>query len=364
MTQETNAPLHDRPIKLADFDKLIALHEKRAERNFDTEDLIPKRLDFAPGRDGKRPTVLVSNGDFKNLPLSLLSLHQTYALLDIPGGYADRLLKHDPDFLCENMRRAAKETPDSWLVRFREPENGGDPYVRAVLKNNFACVDNVDVLKTLAEVKDAAAQVKLVEPTLRGQVLGDTINIQTISSDLKIKRGDDWYHPGLHVINSETGESRTQIDAALYRTLCTNSLVSGSDSGIRFSQYHVGRRLDTLHEDILNVVRNLKDIMAPTMTMLKRSQEYTIRGLDAPDSDVPDRLRSAINTSSKTKCGGEVVDLFLARRDYTVYGLIQAISRIANEQVPTIATRLRGLAGNPNRSALRAVLTQTCSKAA
>lgn len=356
------AQLEDKPVETIKLGALLQRFRRRDENLFDMENVIPRQVSFEPVKETGAFVAMDAGEGF--MPLTRDAFSQVCRRLKVPYKYAVGLHKHDPEFLCETLHRQAKDSNDAWLVRGVQ---NGDQKVRAVLRNAWACFDNVDLLTMLQDsLKDAADNVKLLNTGQNiSDLVGDNMALGLIVPNKRIGKRDDRYFPALSIYNSEIGNGQTRVDGALYRMICTNGMRLSDEDGERsvvFSQYNAARQIGHLHESILNTlkfaVEGAEDAQKKILNLRKRA----IKGLRSADSDVADQLRSLINKSTKTSHGKPIIDLFLGRDDHSVHGLVQAVSRYANEVPAVDAERLRRAAlALPEHANLRRLTTKAAA---
>ena len=159
----------------------------------------------------------------------------------------------------------------------------------------------------------------------------------------EVRRGDI-VQAGVVIANSEVGASSLRISPMVYRLICTNGLISGSE----LRQHHVGRGLDPNEDGATEFYRDETCRAVDRAFWLKVVDTVDAAMNEALFGQLVDKLRVAAGEPLDAK-PSEIVEV-VARRfglteaeqdgvlqqlalgaDWTHYGVVNAVTRIAED---------------------------------
>jgi len=243
--------------------------------------------------------------------------------------------------LFKNGIRDGRVDPDK-VFKFRTYNDGT---LRAMLSEQYGYIDNVWYLE---ELRKAFNTLGGDEPGFihwRGNA--DTIYANLLIPDSLTTEGDGDYGTLLSVGNCEIGKRRWSLMAGLFRGICTNGLIFDLKVLDRVNQVHRGDiDLVKIREKLVEGVqggvpaivaykdqflqmRDHKLVVPPTQMIAQIAQDY--------------QLSSGPNGQAV-----EVVKQFNKheRADRNLFGIVNAITRAAQEYDPAEHVRLDEIGGN------------------
>lgn len=261
---------------------------------------------------------------------------QIGARVRIPKMYYDRMLSNSPDLLAQNVNHWLGKEPEKRMVRTL------DGSARAFLSGRFRPLDNIDLMEAvLPEIANTEMRVESCEVT-------DTrlyLKAFTPKITAEIRKGDV-VQAGIIISNSEVGAGSLQVSPMIFRLVCSNGLIA-SDSSLR--KYHVGR----LSESLEGAVQFYSDrtIAADNKAFFLKVKDI-VRGVMTQDtfSALVGRMRETTNNEIQRdpvafvedvtdKYGfqederGKLLRWLVAGGDMTQYGLLNAITRTAHDEI-------------------------------
>lgn len=243
-----------------------------------------------------RPVFDVPGTGRRSFALTGFSRGQFLARAGIPQGYADTLLKHDPDLLRHSVQRLLPRlSPDSLFVR-----TVGDT-AKGVLSAAYRPIDAVAVFQSYVERSLANGYV----PHL-GEITDTRAFLSFIEQEpIEIFPGE-WVILGTELRTSDYGNGKLDLSLAILRLLCKNGMTGFS----MFSKIHLGRRFTgedfggheileisnkTIELDSATVQSALTDAMGSTRTagraLVERLQKTAAPGEPFTVTGAIERLR-------------------------------------------------------------------------
>lgn len=265
---------------------------------------------------------------------------QLSADLGIPKRYYDRLLGAEKlSLLAANLTSWA--TDDSGYAGKTRLVRTVGSRCRAILSDQYRPIDSWDVAATcLEQLGNERAEV------LRSYVDDDRLNLTAIRSDVGREFTDGGgrtrtVHPGVRIINDETGGGACVVEPFAFDTVCTNGVVFGRHAlgdALRF--VHLGGR-ETLRRIILSeetrrlanqtIYASIRDTVHATFSPEKFGQlvdlccAATARRIDAPADAVFEVVRERYGMTEQQR--DRALEFFLAANDRTQYGLAMAVNQ-------------------------------------
>lgn len=264
------------------------------------------------------------------LNVNHLAHAQIGAKLGIPKAYYDRMLSEKPSLLSENVNGWLEFDDEVRLARTL------DGTLRALVSDRYRPLDYLDMMvhalpifKELklevksAEVTDTRLYFKAISPNLKGDVkVGDIVN---------------W---GVSASNSEVGAGALDLSGFSYRLACLN----GAKHESVFRRNHIGKRNEVGEEAEQFFTDETKAADDKALWLKFRD---TLRGIlsDEHFGKVLHKMRQAANRDMvdpvKTVAvvarrftmtqqqSAEIFKLLGREKDYTQYGLAQAVTSLA-----------------------------------
>ncbi len=287
----------------------------------------------------------------KPLELTTYAHSQFAAALEIPQKYYDKMRVAQPELLANNINTWLKADPER-----RRMIRTLDGKVRANLSDRYRPLDHFDLAHaSLPALQEAGAQIVSAEVTdLRFYIKAI---FPTLSTELPegFKYGDgqhkfldkDLVIATVTISNSEVGAGSLKVEAGFYKTRCTN-LAIFADAGMK--KYHVGRsavaELDSAVELFTDETRKADDkaFWMKVRDIVKAScnREIFLSQVEKMRAATTDRIVSTdlpqVIEITRKKFGlpellqGELLTHLIQGQDLTRWGLLNAVTRAAEDQ--------------------------------
>lgn len=310
--------------------------------------------------------------EIERLPLTEHAHRQVADKLEIPWRYYDRMRQsHNGQLLSQNVN-AWLPARERRLVRILDWDGKGDK-IRALLSDHYRIMDNYamfflalkefkkrDVVVHRADLTETHMYLKAIIPHTREE----------------IRKGDSVI-PGIVLRNSEVGASAFRVEPFLLRELCSNGMIGPA----HLARIHLGPRKgigriasrETMRLTDKLVASQVKDLIKATFDP-KIFKEWVkqLRDNTEVEMDEPTKAVEAVSTnfgmSEKEKESllkhFTSADEATGAADYTQYGMVNGITRVARDlqdDNPDRAVELESAAGQFSampESELRQVLKQ------
>jgi hypothetical protein len=306
------------------WDRLVPRDELRLEEG---RLCFPRRYAL-PGNNG-------------SLQLNDWSTLQLCQRLGVPTGYfrrcpsllQDSQVNHWLRHPETDRKERESEPPESrFLLRAK-----GDT-LRGFLTERYSPVGNADLMRVLAPalretgysirwcaITDGSLHVRLTDERQRREVLpGDAVIA------------------GLHLSNSEVGKRRVTVDTLVWRLVCLNGLIALVKGKSLFSARHVGLSVPELADKLPAMIQRA---VTEGETVIERFQRATTVHLSNPegviatiasDWGLSQAMEERITTALLTERLGQ---------QETLYGLVNAVTNVAQRLPPDDRYTLETLAG-------------------
>jgi hypothetical protein len=296
-----------------------------------------RRLEMVTSGGAVVMRMIDDNGSDMIEPLDIrpIAHKQIKDYLKIPAAYYDRMLDGYPDLLTHNVNSWFRREPAQRMLRTL------DGSARAFRSNSYRRIDNLEILQAVlpiigkipdarfesCQITESRMYIKVINPRLQTEVsVGDVVQA------------------GVMISNSEVGEGSVSIQPLILRLVCMNGMVV-NDAGIR--RRHVGRANATDENFLLYSDRTLAAEDHAFMLKIQDTVEAAVDearfgqvvGLmrDAAQAritttDIPAVVKLASKDFKLTEGEGEgVLNRFVEDRNYTLYGLANAVTRFSQD---------------------------------
>ena len=155
---------------------------------------------------------------------------QMASKLNMPKVYYDRMLRHCPDLLAQNVNHWLGQSEDTSLVRSLRGQ------MRAILSDRYRIIDHHDILAmVLPEIGEMGDGMKIASC----QVTDSRMYLKVINTNIEeaISVGNP-VQAGFILSNSEIGNGSVSVEPFLYYLACTNGMILKDH---RQRKNHVGR---------------------------------------------------------------------------------------------------------------------------
>jgi hypothetical protein len=290
-------------------------------RMLEPVDLVERldRFQAAFPEDGGARLVALSGGSDRTLELTDHALGQILARLGIPAQYFNR---------CPSNLQWAQA--NHWIQNVPGDKNTmlrlvQGNRVRAALSESYTAFDDVDVVPMVADVLDG--EDCRVHADFSAEYTHLRITFPKTATEVKV---GDVVQAGVHISNSEVGCRAVHVDALVHRLVCTNGLVS-SEYASRASIRHVGNPA-RLKDYVRQAIGDARDGSADLIRRFKASVDHVI---SEPERLLERHGKEHDLTQAQLKAA---LEAFAASGDHTLFGAVNAITRIAQSE-PTFERR-------------------------
>lgn len=242
--------------------------------------------------------------------------------------------------LFKNGIRDGRTDPDK-LFKFR---TYGDGTLRAMLTDRYAIVDNVWYLEHLTNVfADYAEQPFFDYFSSDGDTLHGNLRIPGIEA----KRSDSEFGGMLFIGNCEIGTARISIAPAVWRQICTNGMM-GWAPGLKWTKVHRGDiDLGGLASSITAQIATAIPQITSGLEAIDAAHSHTlVAGVKMSQliAQVAEEFKMTTGPNGQAR---QMVAEFTAHEQgfRSLYGVVNAITRIAQNQEPAERLRLEETAG-------------------
>lgn len=250
----------------------------------------------------------------------------------IPKKYYDRMQESGLHELTAQNINAWIRDKEKRLVQVL------DGQARAILSDRYRTIDNFDVveiaLDNLMQYKDAG--VHIVRCDLSDTKMYIKAILQGIEGEIKV---GDPVQQGLIISNSEVGSGSFKVEPFLWRLTCSNGMISES----ALTKIHLGAARDgvQIYSDMTKqlqdetLISEIRDVIGATfdrtvfdawMADLQQATEVKI----AQPTIAVDNVVAHFDLGEEKK--KSILDFFTAGEDASQYGLINAITRTAQDE--------------------------------
>jgi len=272
--------------------------------------------------------------------------------IGVPKVYYDRMRAEAPELLAANVNHWFNAQPGKQMVRTL------DGKVRGFLSDRFRAWDNYDLLNAAFPVLQGRnAVIQSCEVTEKHFFLKATFPELSTEIPCSMRVGDI-VDVGFSLRNSEIGFSSLAVEPFFNFRVCTNGMISNHAQ----RKYHVGKRADTqdaVEEILRNETRDMRDtafwmqIQDVLQTVVSRDimmqhvEQFTATTRNVITADPVKVVEVARRTFALSEAqGGGILQHFLKSGDMSQWGLINAVTRTAQDQADyEDATMLERLGG-------------------
>ena len=295
---------------------------------------------------------ITPNGHTERFSINDIAHTQIAENVGIPSRYYNRMRDSAPELWKTNVNHWLQAQPEKRLVRTL------DGHMRAMLSDRFRPMDH-------CEVAEALLPAVLSDPTNRVescQVTDKKFYLKVVSPRLTadVKKGDP-VQAGIVISNSEVGLGALSAQLMIYRLVCTNGMIAGTQyGGMRTN--HLGGKIDlgdmcsqyfsdnTKRLDNAAFFAKLSDtvrgFLSPEnfQSVVKRLTESTEEKIMGDPIQAIEVVQKQANLSDGEKTG--VLRHLIEGGDLSRYGIVNAITRYSQDVADyDRATELEQLGG-------------------
>lgn len=225
-----------------------------------------------------------------------------------------------------DLMRRRLERDRQWRLRLRGRA------VRGILSEHYQPFDNhkiISIWETVGKPELFEYQLMLDDSFffLRAMMIEDHTNTSKLGGLVK----------GFFVRNSEVGTSALAAGASIYRLVCSNGLVESVYMKAPLHQRHVWIDEPAFTKKFRSAVYNSLEIAEWTMRQMADANLFP--------ATLDDLIKSLDDLGLDEQLRNTAVDSFLAEDDYSLLGVVNALTSTARDLVPRKRFELEAAAG-------------------
>lgn len=277
--------------------------------------------------------------------LSDTAISQLAAWSNVPVSYLHLLRGVDTNLFDLNatkgLQRAVKEGNDrETFLRTRTFENGG--IMRAMLSDRYSTIDNLPILKILAEVVPGGRLSHM-------RYSGDTFRSNILIPDVCREENDSDYGGGISVLNNETGGGAYRQRPFVFRHICCNGNVWDRKDGFRYAKVHKGEIVwNTLKASIVDNLNRQIPIVNDLITKVLSLKTVTLTESEIKKAVVfiTDRELLSRKVAQSWYEGFKVeANTSMTGSMFSAFGVVQGLTRAAQDQTLELQELMESLSG-------------------
>lgn len=253
--------------------------------------------------------------------------------IGIPAKYYDRMLTESPALLADNVNHWLHAEPERRMVRTL------DGTARAFLSDRYRRIDNDDIAQVVLPILMGSPDIQV----LSAEITERKMYLQAVFPrvEREVKKGDV-VQAGLLITNSEIGTGGFNVSPLVYRLLCLNGMTG--QHALR--KYHVGRRAmsedgsyeifssETVQADDKALMLKVRDVVRASMDKLAFDRQVEVLRDATQTPEIVNPVK-AVELLTKqvglaTDEANNVLTNIIKGGDLTQYGLVQAVTAVAN----------------------------------
>lgn len=280
---------------------------------------------------------------------------QLQSHLEIPAKYYDRLRAEAPQLWTTNVNHWLQTKETRRMIRTL------DGRARAFLSDRYRRLDNEDVCEAALPILLEAEDIRIISAEVTHRRLYLKAIFPRIEKEVRV---GDIVQAGVVIGNSEIGHGSLYVKPFSYRLICLNGMVS---EDAPWKAYHLGAIGDEIDGLALRdetqrardkaLMMTLQDaIRAASGGAFDRIIERMREATEGPKVTKPvPAIEVLARTVGLTKGEGEsVLERLIRDRDYSRYGVANAVTNLANDvdsydrasELEVIGGRVLDLAAN------------------
>lgn len=196
-------------------------------------------------------------GKCKTLSMTDYSLRALCSKLGLPAAYITKCItERKADLAEKNMNTWLREYGNALFVR------ATDDHIRGVLSSRYSSYDVDCMLKDIADVMGDIDRYEVKQSLLNEERL----HLRFVGKDPLNVAGEDLF-PGFTIDSSDIGRSCLEVNAIIYKQVCTNGLMLPRRFESLLLQRHIGIDTQDLREEFIYSI----DKIGPLITKMETS---------------------------------------------------------------------------------------------
>lgn len=263
---------------------------------------------------------------------------QIAAHTNVPLRYYQKMAAEAPELLVRNVTHWFQEDPARRMVRTM------DGKARAFLSDRYRRIDNDQIFQAAGQaLVESGAPVEVVSTEVTDRKLYIQAKFPMLERNVQV---GDPVQGGLIITNSEIGAGALEIRPMIYRLICTNGMVRGTDADSgRLRRHHLGPRIeagedysiyseDTLRADDKALMLKIRDSilsLSDPELFIKLVEQMKAAAGGIPVANPIKAVEELGKVFSFREAEvTRITENLIADRDYSRYGMLNAVTKLAN----------------------------------
>ena len=264
-------------------------------------------------------------------PFSRYAFGQLCTKLEVPVRYVERCFKEgEVDLATDNLNTWLENYQKSLLIRTHQGR------ARGILSDRYSPFDTpeiLDVITRTLDVDDYLVKGYYISP--------ERFHIRLTQRTMMKVNGEDLF-AGIQIDSSDVGRSTLLVRFFIFKQVCTNGLCISKDSGLLFTQKHIGISKEEFSSELEVAVAKLPEIIQSFEEAIKESEQEEI--LVGENSPVLTMLSTQIKLSEKQV--ERTLEIMNDKYEQTHWGLINSLTELAQDFSLERRIEIENMAGN------------------
>ena len=281
---------------------------------------------------------VTDTGEVRHSPMSRWALSQLGTKIGVPSRYLEKCI-------ASGRIDLAKDNVNSWLADYNKDlfirEYRGS--IRGILSNRYSVCDSSEILSAV----DGA--VDLSKYKIKGSYLSpERLHVRLIGKEMLPVEGEDLF-PGIFIDSSDVGRNVLVVQFGIWKQVCTNGLCISKAGGVLFSQKHIGITPEEFYEGLNASLKNIDPLTENAVQWVEFAKDKRVKGLSKSNtSDEIEEFINRLKLSAKLPedKATKVFDLMSAKYDHSQWGLINALTEVAQDFTLDKRIEIENYAGN------------------
>ena len=275
------------------------------------------------------------SGVTRHSPMSRWSLSQLGTKIGVPSRYLEKCI-------ASGRIDLAKDNVNSWLADYNKDlfirEYRGS--IRGILSNRYSVCDSSEILSAV----DGA--VDLSKYKIKGSYLSpERLHVRLIGKEMLPVEGEDLF-PGIFIDSSDVGRNVLIVQFGIWKQVCTNGLCISKAGGVLFSQKHIGITPEEFYEGLNASLKNIDPLTDHAVQWVEFAKDKRVKGMNTSDEIEEFVNRLKLSAKIPEDKATKVVTLMNAKYDHSQWGLINALTEVAQDFTLDKRIEIENYAGN------------------
>lgn len=244
---------------------------------------------------------------------------------------------------ADEINRRLSRHPAEMKIRSRRHAAGevgvGDGTLRAFVGAQYTPIDDARVFDRLARVLGPRAEsFRFVRQTLTDRT-SQYVALSPEDVDLSANGKPDPHRHGFLIVNSEVGARALGLVEYLFRLICTNGMVIAEAARRLFYRVHRKTEDESLDRDLAYAIALLPERWSASADAMRAARRHLV---EEPEQTLRQLLAGDPASKPYTEAA---LAAYRQEPEPTRFGLVQAVTRAAQQVAPEARLSLETLAG-------------------